>query len=159
MSTAIMGQVLQTRTCQPHALGGRTSVIQQNGMISSRTGSFRNMNQILSPAKRERLVAAKSGLVEHMVQHHQMVLGALEVDWSDPDVQIGALGAFLGIAMGIGVPIFYISRDERDEERLEELRALNRATKEATGEYMTDEEINEIRPARWTDRREFVDDD
>ena len=85
--------------------------------------------------------------------------GDVEVDWSDPDVQIGALGAVLGIGLGIGVPIFYVSRDERDEERLEELRALNRATKEATGEYMSDEEIAEIRPPRWTDRREFVDDD
>lgn len=27
---------------------------------------------------------------------------------------------------------------ERDEERLEELRKLNRETKEATGEYLTD---------------------
>ena len=83
----------------------------------------------------------------------------MEVDWSDPDVQIGALGAVLGVGLGIGVPIFYVSRDERDEERLEELRALIRATKDATGEYMSDEEIEKIRPARWTDRREFVDDD
>lgn len=29
-------------------------------------------------------------------------------------------------------------RAERDEERLEELRELNRATKEATGEYMSE---------------------
>jgi len=97
-------------------------------------------------------------VVQH-VEHVPLVLGAVEVDWSDPDVQIGALGAFLGVTMGIGVPIFYISRDERDEERLEELRALNRATKEATGEYMSDDEIADIRPPRWTDRREFVDDD
>jgi len=85
---------------------------------------------------------------------------------------------------------------ERDEERLEEVRELNRATKEATvspppappapplapacppprrparpprhatppgpspqGEYLTDEEIAEIRTPKWTDRREFVDDD
>lgn len=42
------------------------------------------------------------------------------------------------------------SRDDRDEERLEELRALNRATKEETGEYMSPEEIAAIRPPRWT---------
>ncbi len=42
------------------------------------------------------------------------------------------------------------SRDDRDEERLEELRALNRATKEETGEYMSSEEIAAIRPPRWT---------
>lgn len=97
--------------------------------------------------------------MQQLVMSQSLVVGAVEIDWSDPDVQIGAFGAVLGVIMGIGVPIFYVSRDERDEERLEELRALNRATKEATGEYMTDEEINEIRPARWTDRREFVDDD
>jgi len=46
-----------------------------------------------------------------------------------------------------------------DEKRLEELRALNRATKDATGEYMSEDEIANFRPPRWTDRREFVDDD
>ena len=87
------------------------------------------------------------------------VLAALEIDWTDPDVQIGAFGAVLGLSVGIGAPIFYISRDVRDDERLEELRALNRATKAETGEYLSDEEIEAIRPPRWTDRREFVDDD
>jgi len=52
-----------------------------------------------------------------------------------------------------------ISSSERDEERLEELRELNRATKEATGEYLSDEEIKAIRTPKWTDRREFVDND
>lgn len=42
------------------------------------------------------------------------------------------------------------SRDARDEERLEELRALNRATKEETGEYLSNEEMEAIRPPRWT---------
>lgn len=86
-------------------------------------------------------------------------LAALDIDWSDPEFQVGALGGVLGLVMGIGVPIFYVARTERDEERLEELRALNRATKEETGEYLTEEEIAAIRPPRWTDRREFVDDD
>jgi hypothetical protein len=66
-----------------------------------------------------------------------MQLAELDIDWSDPDTQIGALGAFLGVALGIGAPMFYASRDDRDEERLEELRALNRATKEETGEFMS----------------------
>ena len=74
-----------------------------------------------------------------------MQLADLDIDWSDPDTQIGALGAVLGLALGIGAPAFYASRDNRDEERLEELRALNRATYEETGEYMTDDEIANIR--------------
>lgn len=88
----------------------------------------------------DRKVACNSWVADMSVSGVQglLVLGELDVDWSDPDVQIGALGAFLGIALGIGVPIFYISRDERDEERLEEIRALNRATKAETGEYMSD---------------------
>lgn len=84
---------------------------------------------------------------------------AIEIDWSDPDTWIGAGGAILGLAMGIGAPILYMKAAERDEERLEELRELNRATKEATGEYMSEEEIRAIRVPKWTDRREFVDDD
>ena len=44
-------------------------------------------------------------------------------------------------------------------ERLDELRALNRKTFEETGEYMTEEEIRAFRQPRWTDRREFQDDD
>eukprot|EP00775_Hariotina_reticulata_P013423 gene13423-13551_t len=60
---------------------------------------------------------------------------------------------------GLGAPAWYINRTERDEERLEELRALNRAAFRETGEYMSDDEIAKIRKPKWTDRREFVDDD
>jgi len=145
-------------TSQPHIFGKTMRGQKRIGSSKSHFGG-----QGLPMRSREGSTLVKSAFVDQIVQQlvvpQHMVLGAVEVDWSDPDVQIGALGAALGVIMGIGVPIFYISRDERDEERLEELRALNRATKEATGEYMTDEEINEIRPARWTDRREFVDDD
>lgn len=37
-----------------------------------------------------------------------------------------------------GAPLFYISRDERDEQRLEELRQLNRETFKETGEYLSE---------------------
>lgn len=40
---------------------------------------------------------------------------ALELDWSDPDTLIGALGGVLGLVVGIGAPLFYISRDKKDE--------------------------------------------
>ncbi|KXZ48124.1 hypothetical protein GPECTOR_30g220 [Gonium pectorale] len=65
----------------------------------------------------------------------------------------------LGLVAGLGAPLWYINRAEKDEERLEELRALNRATFAETGEYMSEEEIAKIRKPKWTDRREWVDDD
>ena len=37
-----------------------------------------------------------------------------------------------------GAPLFYISRDERDDQRLEELRQLNRQTFKETGEYLSE---------------------
>jgi len=84
---------------------------------------------------------------------------ALEIDWSDPGVYVAAAGALIGVAVGIGVPIFMVRRDRFDEERLEQIRALNKATFEATGEYLTKDEIEKIRPPRWMDTREFRDDD
>jgi hypothetical protein len=62
----------------------------------------------------------------------------VELDFSDPDTLTAIAGIVAGLVCGIGAPLWYISRTERDEERLEELRAMNRATFEATGEYMTD---------------------
>lgn len=52
---------------------------------------------------------------------------------------------------GLGAPIWYINRVEKDEERLEELRALNRANFEATGEYMNDvsEHLGELHVREW----------
>lgn len=62
----------------------------------------------------------------------------LEIDWSDPDTLIGVAGGVLGLLVGIGAPLFYISRDELDEQRLEELRELNRQTFKETGEYLSE---------------------
>lgn len=70
---------------------------------------------------------------------------AIELDFSDPDTQLSVAGVVLGLVMGIGAPVWYVKRTERDEERLEELRAINRATFQETGEYLTDEEIAAIR--------------
>jgi len=65
----------------------------------------------------------------------------------------------LGVGAGLGVPIFFVMQEERDKERLEEIRELNRATLKATGEQMSEEEITDLRPSRYLDRREFKDDD
>ena len=117
-----------------------------------------------------------------------------------------AIAAVVGLAAGLGVPIFFVIKvffnpdkkspdrttpssnlhansknslhlsidhpplpahsfflllmqEERDKERLEEIRELNRATLKATGEQMSEEEIAELRPSRYLDRREFKDDD
>lgn len=65
-------------------------------------------------------------------------------DFSDPDTQLSVAGVVLGLVLGLGAPAFYISRTERDEERLEELRALNRAQYQETGEYMTDVSVDAV---------------
>ena len=62
----------------------------------------------------------------------------LEIDWSDPDTLTAVAGGVLGLLVGIGAPLFYISRDEIDEKRLEELRELNRQTFKETGEYLSE---------------------
>ncbi len=62
----------------------------------------------------------------------------LQIDWSDPDTLTGLLGGILGLGVGIGAPLFYISRDRADEKKLEELRELNRQTFKETGQYLTE---------------------
>jgi hypothetical protein len=63
---------------------------------------------------------------------------AIELDFSDPDTLVSIAGLVLGLGMGIGAPVWYASRADRDEELLEEVRALNRANYEATGEYLSE---------------------
>mmetsp|Transcript_14811 Transcript_14811/g.22439 ORF Transcript_14811/g.22439 Transcript_14811/m.22439 type:complete len:168 (-) Transcript_14811:250-753(-) len=84
---------------------------------------------------------------------------AIEIDFSDPEIQLAITGAFLGLAGGIGFPIFYKLRDDADQERLKEIKEMNRQQFEETGQYMTDDEIAALRPKRYLDDKEFVDDD
>ncbi|GMH44458.1 hypothetical protein BSKO_12410 [Bryopsis sp. KO-2023] len=86
-------------------------------------------------------------------------LRALDIDFSDPDTLQGLIGGVVGLGLGLGIPVFLISRDDRDDERVAEIREMNKATKASTGEYMSQDEIEEMRPRRWTDRRDFQDDD
>merc|ERR1719436_2280159 len=55
----------------------------------------------------------------------------------DSETQIAIAGMVIGMVLGISTLKFFSSRDEADEKRLENIRTLNRATKEATGEYMS----------------------
>lgn len=64
-------------------------------------------------------------------------------------IQLGWISRILcivlpGLGLGIGIPIFLVRRDERDEERVAEIRELNQATKEATGEYMSEVRVGKV---------------
>jgi hypothetical protein len=89
------------------------------------------------------------------------VRGAVEIAQTalDAETVTAGLAAVAGLGAGLGIPIFFVWQERRDKERLEEIRELNRATLKATGEQMSVEEIEELRPARYLDRREFKDDD
>ena len=92
---------------------------------------------------------------------HRNVLGqeiAQLADWDEETITT-VIAAVLGIGAGLGIPIFFVTQEARDKERIEEIRELNRATLKATGEQMSEEEIKELRPNRYLDRREFKDDD
>ena len=87
--------------------------------------------------------------------------GAVEIAQTalDAETVTAGLAAVAGLGAGLGIPIFFVWQEQRDKERLEEIGELNRATLKATGEQMSVEEIEELRPARYLDRREFKDDD
>jgi hypothetical protein len=98
-----------------------------------------------------------------MVSTNAMMMpGAQEIaqlaDWDEETITT-VVAAVLGIGAGLGIPIFFVTQEKRDKERIEEIRELNRATLKATGEQMSEEEIKELRPNRYLDRREFKDDD
>lgn len=111
----------------------------------------------LPSAKRSQRLAPCRQIAQR--QQRQQTRAGIELDWSDPDTLTGAFAAVLGIAVGIGAPLFYISRDNADDKRLSDLRELNRQNYKETGKYLTEDEIKAIRQPRWTDRREFQDDD
>jgi hypothetical protein len=73
-------------------------------------------------------------------------VAALELDWSDPDTLVGAFACVAGIALGVGTLVWYGKVVERDEERLQTLRELNKATYESTGEYLS--EVRALLPVR-----------
>merc|ERR1712060_623146 len=79
----------------------------------------------------------------------------------DSDFDFDSLFTFLAVvsATGIAIPTFFQRIEDKDKNRIEEIRDLNRSTLKATGETLTEDELNELRPTRHLDRREFKDDD
>ena len=104
------------------------SLGHQRAFTACRT---RSIAMRLSHVSTGRIVPAMRPRTSHKVR-------AIELDFSDPDTQLSVAGLVLGMIFGLGAPAWYINRTERDEERLEELRAMNRANFQETGEYMTD---------------------
>lgn len=51
---------------------------------------------------------------------------AIEIDLTDVDTQVALAGVVLGVVFGLGAPYWYITRVEKDAERLEEIRVMNR---------------------------------
>ena len=103
--------------------------------------------------------AARRVVVVRGGGHHAADEIAQLANGFDGETLTTVLAAVLGIAAGLGIPIFFVTQENRDKERIEEIRELNRATLKATGEQMSEEEIRELRPDRYLDRREFKDDD
>ena len=102
--------------------------------------------------------AARRVVVVRGGGHHADEIAQL-ANGFDGETLTTVVAAVLGIAAGLGIPIFFVTQEQRDKERIEEIRELNRATLKATGEQMSEEEIRELRPDRYLDRREFKDDD
>jgi len=122
--------------------------------IRQRTSVLPHKNALATvPTTTERRITSGKSRFEKLVPR------AIEIDWTDPDIQLAFAGAFLGLAGGIGFPIFYKLRDDADQDRLKDIREMNRQQFEETGEYMSEEEIASLRPKRYLDDKEFVDDD
>jgi hypothetical protein len=117
-------------------------------VVSSKSGSFHRQN--------------RNRFGENVHRNNVILGGGHEIaqlaDWDEETITT-VIAAVLGIGAGLGIPIFFVTQEARDKERIEEIRELNRATLKATGEQMSEEEIKELRPNRYLDRREFKDDD
>lgn len=131
------------------------------------TSSSRTTSRFQTKTSKSCRVSLKSGgLHRHRNRgenvHRNNVTGGQEIaqlaDWDEETITT-VIAAVLGIGAGLGIPIFFVTQEARDKERIEEIRELNRATLKATGEQMSEEEIKELRPNRYLDRREFKDDD
>lgn len=67
------------------------------------------------------------------------------------EVLLGAAAGVLGIGTGIGLPILFGKLEQRDKDRLERVRQINRQTLKETGETLPEEELQRLRPQRFLD--------
>ena len=125
----------------------KTKKTSKSCRVSSKSGGFHRQNRNRG---------------ENVHRNNVILGGGQEIaqlaDWDEETITT-VIAAVLGIGAGLGIPIFFVTQEARDKERIEEIRELNRATLKATGEQMSEEEIKELRPNRYLDRREFKDDD
>ena len=125
----------------------KTKKTSKSCRVSSKSGGFHRQNR---------------NRFGENVHRNNVTGGGQEIaqlaDWDEETITT-VIAAVLGIGAGLGIPIFFVTQEARDKERIEEIRELNRATLKATGEQMSEEEIKELRPNRYLDRREFKDDD
>ena len=126
----------------------QTKKTSKSCRVSSKSGGFHRQN--------------RNRFGENVHRNNVILGGGQEIaqlaDWDEETITT-VIAAVLGIGAGLGIPIFFVTQEARDKERIEEIRELNRATLKATGEQMSEEEIKELRPNRYLDRREFKDDD
>mmetsp|Transcript_31374 Transcript_31374/g.55162 ORF Transcript_31374/g.55162 Transcript_31374/m.55162 type:complete len:182 (-) Transcript_31374:308-853(-) len=144
------------------ASGRRSELALSVGRLSSVSGMRMPIAPALTPANPH--VFSRNAMVPKELgpkakQGGRVARRAIEIDMTDPDIQKAIGGALLGVLGGIGFPIFYKLRDNADQERLKDIREMNRQQFEETGSYMTDDEIAALRPKRYLDDKEFVDDD
>ena len=132
---------------------GTVRLAASSALTSSRTRKTRG-SASSSSINRRRSTQTSRALVSDATQNL-----AYEIAGFDAETVVAVLAACMGVAAGLAIPIFFANQEKRDKERLEEIRELNRATLRATGEQMSEEEIKELRPSRYLDRREFKDDD
>ena len=81
-----------------------SSAVAQQRLCASRQQQ-RGARPAAAAPRRQQQAARRGPAAPKAVEIVQ--LAALDIDWSDPDTQIGALGAVLGLTLGIGVPAFY----------------------------------------------------
>mmetsp|Transcript_16128 Transcript_16128/g.26040 ORF Transcript_16128/g.26040 Transcript_16128/m.26040 type:complete len:134 (+) Transcript_16128:20-421(+) len=133
-------------------MAAMAAVAAQHVVVVPRASVRRGRLGAAAPAS----LRPRRGLHTTRVSAQELAQVAIELDSEKITIIVATI---CGLGAGLGIPIFFVSQENRDKERLDEIRDLNRATLKATGEQMSEQEIDDLRPSRYLDRREFKDDD